>query len=170
METEVPAKFAGWLALHLGTSKWVVARRSKRLVEKGYEQFLTQKRFTALKRYFEKENGEMENDSISQHLTEPDMDFAKRRKDTFSGMAFWASTGPADKTCRGCIHWSADGYMAGSGLLRDSLCTKYRALMHGQEGGRIPHYAKACKYFEETSDPRPLEKPRASTAGTGAVA
>jgi len=132
--------FPEWLALHLGTSKWVVARKSKKLI------------------------------GISQHLTEPDMDFAKKRKDTFPGMAFWASTGPADKTCRGCRFWAADGYMAGSGLLRDSLCTKYRALMHGQEGGRIPHYAKACKYFDETTDARPLEKPRTISASTGAVA
>jgi hypothetical protein len=146
-----PQDFIEWLADQLGTRKWVVARKSKKRIKEGYEVFLTQMRFTALKRYFEKESGEMEADGISQHLTEPDLDFARKRKDTFEGMAFWASTGPAGKTCRGCMHWKSDGY---------SPCGKYKSLMHGQDGGRVPHYAKSCKYFLETSTPPALEKPR----------
>lgn len=159
MQEAIPDKFVDWLANQIGSHKWVVARKSKKRIEQGYELFLTQRRFTALKRHFEKETAQVEVDQISLHLTEPDLAFAKQRKETFSGMAFWAGTGPAGRSCRGCAHWRADGYMASSGLLKDSICGKYKALTHGTEGLRVPHYAKACKYFEEATEVRPLEKP-----------
>lgn len=161
--TEEADLFAGWLARYVGTCKWVVARKSKKRIEQGYELFLTQKRFTSLKRHFEKETGEMDRDQVSMHLTEPDLAFAQRRKETFPGMAFWSGTGPDNQTCRNCALWQFDGYMAGSGLLKDSICTKYKSLMCGAAGPRIPHYAKTCKYFTETTEPRSLEKPRVAT-------
>lgn len=163
----VPEGFTDWLANQIGTSKWMVGRKSKKRLEKGYEIFLTQRRFTALKRHFEKETSEMDNDQVSLHLTEPDVALGQKHKDTFSGMAFWAGTGPEEKSCRGCSHWRSDGYMASSGLLKDSICGKYKALMHGTEGLRIPHYAKACKYFEETATVRPLEKPKSPAVTEG---
>lgn len=165
----VPTDFRDWLANQIGTSKWIVARRSKKRVEVGFDLFITQTRFTALQRHFWKETGEMENDLISKHLTEPDVALGQKRKDTFSGMAFWAGTGPDGKTCRGCTHWRADGYMASSGLLKDSICGKYKSMMHGAEGLGVPHYAKACKYFDETAEARPLEKPRGIPVPVGTV-
>lgn len=164
MEATVPSEFVDWLAQQIGSCKWVVARKSKKRIEEGYELFLTRRRFTALKRHFMKEMGEMEVDQISLHLTEPDLAFAQKRKDTFSGMAFWGGTGPTGKTCRECRLWHADGYMASSGLLKDSICDKYKSLTHGTEGLRVPHYAKACKYFDQAAEVRPLEKPRDSVA------
>lgn len=39
---------AEWLAARLGTRKWVLARRSPRLVAKGYTVFISRKHWAAL--------------------------------------------------------------------------------------------------------------------------
>jgi hypothetical protein len=38
--------FPEWLAARLGTRQWCVARKSKRLVEKGYTVFLSQRTYS----------------------------------------------------------------------------------------------------------------------------
>lgn len=156
-------RFIEWLNCQLGTQNWVVGRRSKKRVKEGFEVFLTQKRYGALKSYFSKEIGEMEGDSVSAHLTEPNQTLAQQRADTKPGQAFWGGTGPAGKTCRSCTRWTGGDYMAGSGLLRDAACGKYTSMMNGAEGARVPHYAKACKYYE-AGEERPIQKPARSLA------
>lgn len=154
----VTPKFNEWLLRQTGNCKWIVARRSKKRVEAGYDLFMTQKKFSALQRFFDKETAEM--DDLSLHLTEPNQDLAKKRKDTRPGMAFWAATGPASRTCRECRHWDSLGYLASSGLLRDSPCARYRSMMNGETGPGVPHYAKACKYFDVAAEVRAVHKPK----------
>jgi hypothetical protein len=157
-----PESFVDWLSAQIGEHKWIVARRSKARIKQGYDHFFTKRRFMALQAHFDKEHGEM-TDSVSAHLTEPNMVLARQRSETKPGQAFWGGTGPDGKTCRTCARWDADGYMAGSGLLRDAPCGKYRALIHGQQGDRVPHFAKACKYFEQGEE-RPIHKPKTPAA------
>jgi hypothetical protein len=45
--------FADWLANRLGSEKWVVARSSSRLLEKGYDKFLSPDAFKKLRSEFE---------------------------------------------------------------------------------------------------------------------
>lgn len=155
---QVNDKFEEWLARHLGPHKWIVARRSKARVKSGYDLFLTQKKFDALLRYFDKEMTVIE--SPETHLTEPNPDLAKKRKETHAGQAFWAATGPDGKTCRECSEWMSTGYLASSGLLKDSPCDKYARMMNCTAGPAVPHYAKACKYFEAAGEGRPTYKPK----------
>lgn len=155
--------FAIWLNDQLGEHKWIVARKSKAHIDQGFDTFFTKRRFTAFQAAFEKETSEM-TDSVSAHLTEPDLVLARQRAETKPGQAFWGGTGPEGKTCRGCARWEFDGYMASSGLLKDAPCGKYRALMHGQQGDRVPHFAKACKYFEQATE-HALHKPRTPVTG-----
>lgn len=152
----VSDKFNVWLALHTGQHKWIVARRSKARVKAGYVLFLTEKKFNALLSYFDREMEEVESPEL--HLTEPNPDLAKKRKETHAGMAFWAGTGPDGKTCRECAHWNSGGYLSSCGLLRDSPCEKYARMMNCVAGPLVPHYAKACKYFEPCADNRPTYK------------
>jgi hypothetical protein len=156
-------EFVKWLADQIGETRWIVARRNRARIEQGYDYFLTKRRYLALQAHFDKETAEM-TDTVSAHLTEPNMELARHRAETKPGQAYWGGTGPEGKTCRTCARWEADGYMAGSGLLRDALCGKYRALMHGQQGDRVPHFAKACKYFEQ-GDERPIHQPKKAVAG-----
>lgn len=159
-----PEAFAKWLAAQIGEHRWIVARRSKARIKQGYDHFFTKRRFMAFQAHFDKEHAEM-TDSVSAHLTEPDLAFAQQRAETKPGQAFWGGTGPAGKTCRGCARWEFDGYMASSGLLKDAPCGKYRALMHGQQGDRVPHFARACKYFEPGEE-HPLHKPKTPVTGS----
>lgn len=159
-DISIPDGFPEWLAEQVGPSKWIVARKSAKRVKQGFELFLTQKRFFALVEHFNQETGMIETDELSKHLTEPNKTLGQQRRDTHPGQAFWAGTGPQGKTCRACMHWACDGYLISSGLLKTARCIKYRALMHGADGCSIPHYAKACKYFEETDTVPPLENPK----------
>jgi hypothetical protein len=165
---ETQNDFSRWLTQQIGDIKWTVARRSKKAVAAGYQLFLTQKRFNALRRHYADEiemRGAMESeDGFSKHLTEPNLDLAQKRKDTFPGMAHWARTGPDGATCRGCVRWEFDGYFAGSGLLKPALCAKYRSLMHGQPGAKVPHYAQACKHFDAAEDAPSLGQPKKPAA------
>jgi len=94
------------------------------------------------------------------HLTTLDARFEKQRKATVPGMAHFAKSGPAGKTCRECFHWDGcgegDGYHSINGRYRGALkpraCNKYRELM-GATGNAIPHQTAACKYFEVNDDP-----------------
>lgn len=84
---------------------------------------------------------------------------------THKGMAFWAGTGPAGKTCRECRHWSNEGdwHALGGvhgGKLKPAQCSKYTSMMMGRAGGKVPHGAMACKYFEADEKPLPIVKGR----------
>lgn len=91
-------------------------------------------------------------------LTELDQQFQAMVKETPSGMAYWAGTGPSGRTCRECEKFKADGYNAAS-LLKTAKCAKYTELSL-REGMKIPHDSKACKYFEASESPPPVFKLR----------
>lgn len=98
-----------------------------------------------------------------QHTSFGDID-AKARQ-THKGMAHFAGTGPARRTCRECLSWQFTTYYAVQGAHMGSLkpgkCHKRTSLMRGEEGEAVPPDARACKYFEEN-----LKAPPAKTAGT----
>lgn len=89
-------------------------------------------------------------------LTVLDQQFQAMVKETPSGMAYWAGTGPQGRTCRECVMYKADGYNA-SNLLKPAKCRKYTELSH-REGKSFPHDSKACKYFEANESPPPAFK------------
>jgi hypothetical protein len=91
------------------------------------------------------------------HLTEPNPELAALVRNTSAGMAHWAGTGPAGKTCGECdffVHVEID-------LGTSTRCDKYRQMMNGKRGTeRIPENTQACKYFEQACDP-PAAEPSA---------
>lgn len=101
---------------------------------------------------------------LDPHLTQISETDAKARV-THKGMAHFAGTGPARKTCRECRFWQFTAYYAVQGAHMGSLkpgkCHKRTSLMRGEEGEAVPYDARACKYFEEN-----FKAPPAKTAGT----
>ncbi len=100
---------------------------------------------------------------ISQdHLTQPDAELGERIRATPDGMAFWAGSGPAGKTCRECSHWSGGSRSAETGDLNDARCDQYarmtRAALLIENAPRydIPHATAACKYFDAAPDAPPV--------------
>ena len=61
---------------------------------------------------------------------------------TLPGMAHFAGTGPADKTCGDCAYWVA--------ILRTAKmqCQKYTQMTKAK-GKPSPHTTWACRYFVE---------------------
>lgn len=100
-------------------------------------------------------------------LTILDADLEKKRNATYPGMAHFAGTGPAGKTCRECIFWTGCGervryYAKGGvhgGVIRPQACAKYKELMR-EVGPAVPFTALACKYFAETATPFPITETR----------
>lgn len=158
-------QFSEWLPTQIGPCKWMVGRNSKRRRKEGYDCFFTQERFIALQLAREKEVAYM--NGSTPHLTEPDADLAEKRRRTKPGMAFWAGTGPAGKTCRGCKNWHSDGYLVASLLLKDSICDKFKSMMNGEAGPALPHYTISCKYFEPAEKERPISKPNRQIEAVG---
>lgn len=71
---------------------------------------------------------------------------------TFVGMAHFAGSGPKGKTCRQCLFYGNEGYKKTNKELKASSCSKGL-------GGKFPHSAMACKYFDENRDaPAPFLK------------
>ena len=80
-------------------------------------------------------------------------------KDAKPGMAYFAGTGPAGKTCGDCAnrgyyreavhgHWSeADGAVVYS-TYRTQKCTQFKA-MTGKHGPDVKSEYAACKYFTQ---------------------
>lgn len=94
---------------------------------------------------------------IQEHLTPAPADALARA--SHPGMAYFANTGPAGATCRECIFWGAVfnpsrqyDYTSKTGIkggeIKPHACERYRQLMNGQIGPRVPQDARACKYFE----------------------
>ncbi len=90
-------------------------------------------------------------------LTVLDLEFNEMVKNTPSGMAYWAGTGPPGRTCRECRHFGQKkgdiGYNT-HGLLKNAKCAQYLSLSL-RDGRAIPHDSKACKFFEESVSPPP---------------
>ena len=76
---------------------------------------------------------------------------------TAPGMAFWAGSGPAGRTCGDCIHlgyWASRLNKCGTpiGTRRSKGCAKFHALT-GTHGPAINQYLWACKYFTPKEGP-----------------
>jgi hypothetical protein len=68
---------------------------------------------------------------------------------THAGMAHFAGTGPAGKTCRECSLWRFEGYKKTDRKPKNGACEKGL-------GARFVYNALACKYFEQNETP-PVE-------------
>jgi hypothetical protein len=84
----------------------------------------------------------------SSHLTHA----SEEQIATAPGMAFFAGTGPADKTCGDCKFKgyfrrvvNASGHFVTS--KRTGGCAKFHA-MTGTHGPAVNKYLRSCKYFE----------------------
>jgi hypothetical protein len=94
-------------------------------------------------------------------LTVSDPAFESKRNNTHPGMAHFAASGPAGKSCRECEHWTGCGLEKGhyakngkhGGVLKPRACAKYRELMGGEIGPAIPYTAMSCKYFAQAAEP-----------------
>jgi hypothetical protein len=73
---------------------------------------------------------------------------------THMGQAHFAGTGPSGKTCRECVYYDGKGrallYYRVDGTLKAGYC-HYN--IPGKASGRFPHYAAACKMFEQSLYP-----------------
>src|SRR5438045_21895 len=96
---------------------------------------------------------------MNLHLTIIDPELERLRRQTHSGMAHWAGTGPSGATCRQCVYWAdGTGYYAGIfGTLKPRRCARYQEMI-GVGGGPIPHDAPACKYFSESATPPSIKR------------
>jgi hypothetical protein len=89
---------------------------------------------------------------MKKHLTEPNPKLAKLVRQTISGMAHWAGTGPQGKTCGECCYFARINFGRGT----STRCDKFQQLMNGMRGPRpIPATTAASKYFEKKAAPTP---------------
>lgn len=105
---------------------------------------------------------------FSSHLTAAPFD--ERFRATFLGQAHLAGTGPDNATCRECKFWhvwrgtastrqpAPPGHYAKTnkeraGQLKRANCNY--AIPHKAKR-RIPHHAKACRFFERSDNPPAL--------------
>ena len=96
-------------------------------------------------------------------LTSLDPVLEGRIKATQQGMAHWAGTGPALRTCRECNHYTQEGYYSKTGKnhgsLKPGICAKYRSMMNNKPGPKIDPNLPSCKYFDENpKPPNPVTK------------
>jgi hypothetical protein len=92
-----------------------------------------------------------------------------RLSDTHAGQAHIAGTGPVGKTCRECSHWRRPPDVPRheyyrkrifeGATLKPHACGKTASLT-GRAGDRVPHDARACKYFEQADCPPPVSDKR----------
>lgn len=92
-----------------------------------------------------------------EHLTKPNRELYEQMRRTPNGMAHWAGTGPAGKTCRECRFFEHGWRYYAQGKFHDTElkpapCAKYRAMMNGKRGGEIPNTTAACRHFEMEPD------------------
>lgn len=91
-------------------------------------------------------------DNLSEKLTTVPIDTLVRQ--SFSGMAHFAGTGPNGRTCRECIFFNHGpyDYRAKNGKYRGEIlpadCKKYQQITQCK-GDAVPDVAAACKYFDE---------------------
>lgn len=83
--------------------------------------------------------------------------------DVVPGMAFFAGTGPADKTCGDCAHrgyyresqtatWSERQGRDVFRTYKVTACAMFKA-KSGRNGPPVPAACKSCKYFEQRPNP-----------------
>jgi len=84
-------------------------------------------------------------------LTERDTPESLQREITYPGMASWGGAKPG-KTCRECNYWNHDGYTV-DGIIKMARCLKAVAMLNNKYSMRVPHYASACKYFDQAENP-----------------
>lgn len=95
-------------------------------------------------------------DHIQDHLTPSPVDTLARQ--SYSGMAHFAGTGPHLKTCRECLFWDHQPFSYRSkngkysGQIKPACCKKYQQIT-SQIGDAVPDEAAACKYFDENPTP-----------------
>lgn len=93
------------------------------------------------------------------HLTVPNPKLQAQIAASHAGMAHFAATGPQGATCRECKFWNHtkhDYHAKGGkhrGAIKDVPCNKYRSLMGGRVGAKVPASAQACKYFDRNETP-----------------
>ena len=90
--------------------------------------------------------------SSASHFTIIDPQQDERQRLAHPGQANWAE--PAiGHTCRECTYWGDAGNKQSGrvtrGVPRPRRCEKYSQLMDGRRGARVPHDAKACRFFVE---------------------
>ena len=104
----------------------------------------------------------------NDHLTAPNATLAEQVRASVPGMAHFALTGPAGRTCRECEHWGAGGgrdggyYADGQRLLKPRMCNKYRKLMLlGRKNSPLIRYdTPSCRHFDEAVAIPPIEEPK----------
>jgi hypothetical protein len=89
--------------------------------------------------------------ALSLPLTERVSPQGFQREITYPGMASWGGAKPG-KTCRECNYWNHDGYTV-DGFIKMARCLKAVAMLNNKYSMRVPHYASACKYFDEAAQP-----------------
>lgn len=98
--------------------------------------------------------------SLTPHLTPAKHDAAI--KQTFLGQAHIAGTGPAGTTCRECVFFHVKGKSPGhyakrhpeAFTLKRGYCNRP---MLNKPWRKIPHYAGACRLFEQNENPPPIQ-------------
>lgn len=97
-----------------------------------------------------------------KHLTVANPNLHRQIAATHPGMAHFAGTGPDGATCRECSLWrhtKFDYHAKGGkyrGMIKPVPCNKYRQLMQGNDGAKVPHDAGACRHFERNDAPPPI--------------
>lgn len=109
---------------------------------------------------------------ITKHLHSAG--FEEALGSTFLGQAHIAGTGPEGKTCRECKLWfimarpdkdsplrpSAPGYFGKSGKTPHELKRgKCNQPIPHKANRRVPHHAKACRFFDQSENPPAERKP-----------
>ena len=80
---------------------------------------------------------------MTVHLTH--IEGCPNSEDVCPGMAYFAGTGPAGKTCGECIH---RGYRRNAHDVKKHYgCRQFRSLT-GKNGPAVESWWYACKYFE----------------------
>lgn len=96
------------------------------------------------------------------HRTRHDNRFAM----THLGQAHLAGTGPKGKTCRECVYW---GRKLEGGVVPPQYSSTKKTLnqggchysIPGKSSRTFPHYAGACRFFEQHDAPPPVTDPEA---------
>lgn len=80
---------------------------------------------------------------------------------TCSGMAHFAGTGPAGRTCRECAKWgtAVRFYRRTGGELRRRRCARFSELAQGRIGAPVGHHRAACRHFALNPDAPPVTRP-----------
>lgn len=91
----------------------------------------------------------------TENLTQPNPALAALQRVTMPGMAHWAGTGPADKSCIGCALFRQIRKPVGQDkdIPREGRCLKFirvnRALHGSASIYYIPPSTPSCRYFME---------------------